>query len=67
MATAVSALLTIKEVCALLGGINPSTLYRGITAGRYPAPIHIGPNTSRWLRDEVNAKLAQLKAARAAA
>src|SRR5271157_1316523 len=46
-------LLAGKPGIRFFGGsrpIDPSTLYRGIRAGRYPAPIHIGPNASRWLR-----------------
>jgi predicted DNA-binding transcriptional regulator AlpA len=42
-------LLTCKKVCAMFGGVDASTLYQGIHAGRYPAPIKIGPNISRWL------------------
>jgi predicted DNA-binding transcriptional regulator AlpA len=38
--------------CAFFGGIHYSTLYRGIAAGRYPKPIHIGPNSVRWLKSE---------------
>jgi predicted DNA-binding transcriptional regulator AlpA len=64
MATAVSALLTIKDVCAFFGGLNPSTIYRGIAAGRYPAPIRVGLNTSRWLRHECEACLARMTEAR---
>jgi predicted DNA-binding transcriptional regulator AlpA len=33
----------------MFGGVDASTLYQGIRAGRYPAPIKIGPNISRWL------------------
>src|SRR5215470_6519859 len=35
--------------------IHYSTLYRGIAAGRYPKPIHVGPNTVRWVRTECEA------------
>lgn len=62
-------LLTMREVCALFGGsrpIDPSTLYRGIKAGRYPAPIKVGPGSSRWLRAECEAALAAMVAGRAA-
>ena len=45
-------LLPKSEVCRLFGNINPSTLYRGIKLGRYPKPIRVGPNTSRWLLAE---------------
>jgi predicted DNA-binding transcriptional regulator AlpA len=55
-----SALLTIREVCAFFGGLNPSTIYRGIAAGRYPAPVRVGLNTSRWLRHECEAALANM-------
>ena len=48
-------MMTLPAVLAFFGGDRPihySTLYRGITAGRYPKPVRIGPNTSRWLRSE---------------
>jgi predicted DNA-binding transcriptional regulator AlpA len=62
-------LLDLKEVCRLFGGnrpINPATLYRGAKAGRYPKPIKIGPNASRWLRSEIDAALQAMIARRAA-
>jgi predicted DNA-binding transcriptional regulator AlpA len=58
-------LLTLRDVCALFGGsrpIDPSTLYRGIRAGRYPAPIKVGPGSSRWLRVEVEGAIAAMVA-----
>jgi predicted DNA-binding transcriptional regulator AlpA len=62
-------LLTLRDVCALFGGsrpIDPSTLYRGIRAGRYPAPIKVGPGSSRWLRVEVEGAIAAMVARRRA-
>jgi len=59
-------LLDLKEVCAFFGGLDPSTIYRGITAKRYPAPIKVGPNASRWLRGECRAALQAMIAARRA-
>jgi predicted DNA-binding transcriptional regulator AlpA len=56
-------LLDKAEVLRLIGGskpINASTLYRGIRQGRYPRAIKVGPNSSRWLRDEVEAVLRKL-------
>ena len=50
-------LLHLKTVCSFFGGINPSTLYRGIAKGRYPWPVKVGPNTSRWLRSECETAL----------
>jgi predicted DNA-binding transcriptional regulator AlpA len=61
-------LLDLKTTCAFFGGtrpINPATLYRGIKKGRYPAPIHVGPGTSRWLRAECQATLDAMIARRA--
>ena len=56
-------LLDQKAVCAFFGGTRPihfATLYRGIAAGRYPKPIHVAPNTSRWLRSECYAALKRI-------
>jgi predicted DNA-binding transcriptional regulator AlpA len=60
-------LLDKAEVLRLFGGskpINASTLYRGIRGGRYPRPIKVGPQSSRWLRDEVEAVLRGMEEAR---
>lgn len=62
-------LLDRAAVCRLIGGtrpINAATLYRGIKAGRYPAPIKVGPGSSRWLLSEVEAAIAAMVARRAA-
>jgi predicted DNA-binding transcriptional regulator AlpA len=51
-------LLDIKEACRFIGGtrpINPATLWRGVKAKRYPAPVRMGPNTVRWRRVELEA------------
>ncbi|MHC2662553.1 helix-turn-helix transcriptional regulator [Bradyrhizobium diazoefficiens] len=61
-------LLDLRETCRLFGGnrpINSATLYRGIIAKRYPAPIKVGPNTSRWLKSECDTALAAMIARRA--
>jgi predicted DNA-binding transcriptional regulator AlpA len=55
-----SELLDKAEVCRLFGGtrpLNASTLYRGIKLGRYPKPVRVGPNSSRWLLSECQAAL----------
>jgi predicted DNA-binding transcriptional regulator AlpA len=50
-------MLTATEACALLAGhgrpMHAATFYRGIAAGRWPRPVHIAPNISRWLRSEL--------------
>jgi predicted DNA-binding transcriptional regulator AlpA len=53
-------LIRIKEVCLMFGGIVSSTLYRGIQTGKYPKPIKVGPNTSRWSRKECEELLNRL-------
>jgi predicted DNA-binding transcriptional regulator AlpA len=61
-------LFDVKETCRFFGGtrpINAATLYRGVRLGRYPAPIRVGANTSRWLRSECEASLAAMMARRA--
>lgn len=61
------ALLTREEVCAFFGGtkpLDPSTLYKGIQAQRFPKPVKIGPQISRWVRSECEDKLRELMAAR---
>jgi len=53
-------LLDKAEVLRLFGGsrpLNASTLYRGIRQGRYPKPVRVGPNSSRWLLAECQAAL----------
>ena len=48
-------MMTLSATCAFFGGDKPihySTLYRGIAVGRYPKPVHIGPNSARWLKSE---------------
>ena len=59
-------LLDLAATCARLGGIHPATLYRGIKAKRYPAPLKIGPKTNRWNSAELDAVIEQLGAARTA-
>lgn len=54
-ATSAHDLMDKDETCRFFGGnrpINAATLYRGVQAGRYPKPVKVGPNTSRWLRSE---------------
>ncbi|WP_202913263.1 helix-turn-helix transcriptional regulator [Acuticoccus sediminis] len=61
-------LVTAKVACELIGGmmspITPSTLYRGVKSGRFPAPLKLGAGTSRWRRSEIVALLEHAAAAR---
>jgi predicted DNA-binding transcriptional regulator AlpA len=61
-------LLDRREVCRFFGGtkpLDPATLYRGIRVGRYPAPVKVGPGSSRWLRAECEAALQAMAQGRA--
>jgi predicted DNA-binding transcriptional regulator AlpA len=59
------------ETCRFFGGqsrpINHATLYRGVKEGRYPGPIKVGANSSRWIKSECEAALAAIIAARTVA
>jgi predicted DNA-binding transcriptional regulator AlpA len=46
------------------GGIDVSTLYRGIRSGRYPRPVYVSDNVVRWLAGECEAALERMIAAR---
>ncbi len=48
-------------------GLGCSTIYDGIKAGTFPAPIQLGPKAVGWLESEINAWLAARVAARDAA
>jgi predicted DNA-binding transcriptional regulator AlpA len=64
----VNDLLDRDAACRFFGGtrpINPATLYRGIRKGRYPAPVKVGPGSSRWLRAECEAALQAMAEGRA--
>jgi predicted DNA-binding transcriptional regulator AlpA len=60
-------LLDIDEVCTFLGGsrpINPSTVWRGIKAGRFSAPVYVTKQNPRWRRSDLERDLAALTADR---
>jgi len=61
-------LMDKDETCRFFGGhnrpINHATLYRGIKAGRYPEPIKVGANSSRWIKSECAVALARIIAER---
>ena len=48
--------ITIKAACSIIGGDKPislATYYRGVKAGRLPAPEHPTPGVSRIRRDKL--------------
>ena len=50
--------------CAFFGGIDVSTLYRGMSSGRYPRPVLVSAHVARWLADECEAALDHMIAER---
>jgi hypothetical protein len=55
--------LDMPATCAVIGGnrpIHPSTYYRGVKAGLYPAPEKRGRNVSRVNHDKLKASLRKL-------
>lgn len=65
---ALSDLVDEPAACKVLGGenspIHRSTLRRGVSAGRYPKPIKVGPGTSRWRLSELLKVIEKADAAR---
>lgn len=45
-------------------GLGCSTIYDGIKAGTFPAPIQLGPKSVGWVESEINAWLADRAEAR---
>lgn len=41
----------------LMTGISRVTRWRWARQGRFPKPVRIGPNTSGWLKSEIDAWL----------
>ena len=48
------ALLRITEACQLVG-MSPSTIYRRIKDGTFPAPLRVGDKSVRWARNAIDA------------
>lgn len=67
---AIPELVAVDGACAIIGGrdtpIHKSTLWRGIRAGRFPRPIKLSSQCSRWRVDELVAALERAAAERAA-
>src|SRR5215475_11683004 len=61
-------LIDVHEACREIGGelspIDPSSLYRGIKAGRYSKPIRVGAQSVRWIRGELRSDIERMKAER---
>jgi predicted DNA-binding transcriptional regulator AlpA len=67
---ATAAAWDIKQVAIFFGGtkpLHPATVFRLVKRGVLPAPIKIGPQTSRWIPDECRLALEAMIAKRDAA
>jgi predicted DNA-binding transcriptional regulator AlpA len=42
--------------------VSRSAWYRGIELGRFPKPVHIGPRTVAWKREDIEALMASFPA-----
>jgi len=54
-----SAMLSAADLAGMMG-VSLNTVWRWAKAGRLPAPLRIGPNTTRWKAGEVRAALDRL-------
>lgn len=54
--------LTVQQVCAMFN-ISRATVWRWVSTGHLPAPVKLGPNTTRWRAADVEAFLASRGAA----
>lgn len=52
--SSVKRLLRLKQVLARLN-ISRSSFLEGCRTGRYPQPIKIGPRTTVWREEDINA------------
>ena len=43
---------------AALHGVGPATVWRWVKAGRLPAPVKLGPNTTAWNVGELRRAMA---------
>ncbi len=54
---------TIRAACRMIGGdespIHPSTFYRGVKAGIFPAPEHPSPGIARVNLDKLSTMLSE--------
>lgn len=56
-----AGLLRLPQVLKLIP-ISKSSWYAGIKAGRFPAPIKLGPKTAVWRTDDILGLVARIGA-----
>lgn len=47
-------LLRLREVLQIIP-VSRSSWYEGVKAGRYPAPVRLGPRTTAWRESDIRA------------
>jgi prophage regulatory protein len=47
-------MIRLSDVCDLLG-ISRSTVYKRVSEGTFPPPVHLGPGTVRWRIEVIEA------------
>ena len=50
-------MISVEAACGIIGGeatpIHKATYYRGVRAGRYPAPVLVSPGVSRVVKPKL--------------
>ncbi len=64
IATAAPVVILRRREVESRTGLGCSTIYDGIKAGTFPAPIQLGPKSVGWVESEINAWLSARIAAR---
>ena len=57
--TGLPQFLSIKEVCTRLC-VSKGSIYLWLQAGRFPAPVKLGPNCVRWKVSDIQAWVEQV-------
>ena len=61
MDNTIREIIRFPEVKRLTGGRSRTQIWRDVRAGKFPAPVQIGPNAVGWYRDEVEARQSKLE------
>jgi prophage regulatory protein len=59
-----AGLLRLKQVLELIS-ISPSSWWTGVKAGKYPAPVKLGPHTTAWKASDILALIERATAGEA--
>jgi prophage regulatory protein len=59
----ISTVATTKNSLGLLP-VSPATIWRWVAEGKFPKPFKLGPNTTVWDIEQVEAAIERLKSKR---